>query len=420
MYKRLATQNIKCGLNKVKIFNDNAYLSIVLDNAITELKLSFNDKKVYTKVLYGVVENKMMIDYNLSPLIKGKRVKPFIKNILRIGVYVIDYLNMKDHFIVNELVKIVKKDDYKSAMFVNGVLRNYQRNEKPKIDHLSEVEKLSLELSLPIELTSLLYKQYKSEIIKFFESKTVYNTYRINTLKTKVKNVLEVLDKLGVTYNINNVTLSTKESLIDSDLFKEGYIIAQDASSIRVGEVVNPSPGSSVLDACSAPGGKSLHMASIMENKGSITSCDVYEHKLNKINDNAKKLGVSIINTLLADATSFDYKQKFDYCLVDVPCSGLGVINHKPDLKYHISIKDIEEINSLQKKIIRHVKDYVKDGGILVYSTCTINKFENEWLIKDFLNEFKEFKKLEEEIILPNELQDGFYICKMRKEKIHE
>lgn len=413
MYKRLAT-------DLVKIFNDNAYLSIVLDNAITELKLSFNDKKVYTKVLYGVVENKMMIDYNLSPLIKGKRVKPFIKNILRIGVYVIDYLNMKDHFIVNELVKIVKKDDYKSAMFVNGVLRNYQRNEKPKIDHLNEVEKLSLELSLPIELTSLLYKQYKSDIINFFESKTVYNTYRINTLKTKVKNVLEVLDKLGVTYNINNVTLSTKESLIDSDLFKEGYIIAQDASSIRVAEVVNPSPGSSVLDACSAPGGKSLHMASIMENKGNITSCDVYEHKLNKINDNAKKLGVSIINTLLADATSFDYKQKFDYCLVDVPCSGLGVINHKPDLKYHISIKDIEEINSLQKKIIRHVKDYVKDGGILVYSTCTINKFENEWLIKDFLNEFKEFKKLEEEIILPNELQDGFYICKMRKEKINE
>ena len=413
MYKRLAT-------DLVKIFNDNAYLSIVLDNAITELKLSFNDKKVYTKVLYGVVENKMMIDYNLSPLIKGKRVKPFIKNILRIGVYVIDYMNMKDHFIVNELVKIVKKDDYKSAMFVNGVLRNYQRNEKTKIDHLSEVEKLSLELSLPIELTSLLYKQYKSDIIKFFESKTVYNTYRINTLKTKVKNVLEVLDKLGVTYNINNVTLSTKESLIDSDLFKEGYIIAQDASSIRVAEVVNPSPGSSVLDACSAPGGKSLHMASIMENKGSITSCDVYEHKLNKINDNAKKLGVSIINTLLADATSFDYKQKFDYCLVDVPCSGLGVINHKPDLKYHILIKDIEEINNLQKKIIRHVKDYVKDGGILVYSTCTINKFEIEWLIKDFLNEFKEFKKLEEEIILPNELQDGFYICKMRKEKIHE
>ena len=114
------------------------------------------------------------------------------------------------------------------------------------------------------------------------------------------------------------------------------------------------------------------------------------------------------------------YNNKFDYCLVDVPCSGLGVLSHKPDLKYHITLKDINDINDLQKKIIRHVKDYVKDGGILVYSTCTINKLENEWLIKDFLNEFKEFVKLEEEIILPSGMQDGFYICKMRKEKIHE
>ena len=161
-------------------------------------------------------------------------------------------------------------------------------------------------------------------------------------------------------------------------------------------------------------------MAAIMENTGSITSCDVYEHKLNKIVDNANKLGVKIITPLLADATSYIYKEEYDYVLADVPCSGLGVIGHKPDLKYHITIKDIEDINKLQKQIIRHVKDYVKDGGILVYSTCTINKLENEWLIKDFLNEHKEFVKLEEEIILPNEYQDGFYICKMRKEKIHE
>ena len=161
-------------------------------------------------------------------------------------------------------------------------------------------------------------------------------------------------------------------------------------------------------------------MASIMNNEGSITSCDVYEHKLNKINDNAKKLGVSIINTQLADATSYNYNMMYDYVLADVPCSGLGVISHKPDLKYHITIKDIKEINELQKKIIRHVKDFVKDGGILVYSTCTINKYENEWLIKDFLNEFKNFVKLEEEIILPNDSRDGFYICKMRKEKTCE
>lgn len=413
MYKRLA-------LDLVKIFNEKAYLSIVLDNAIKELKLSLNDKKVYTKVIYGVCENKMMIDFNLAPLIKGKRVKPFIKNILRIGVYVIDYMNMKDHFIVNELVKIVKKDDYKSAMFVNGVLRNYQRSAKPSIDNLSVEEQLSLKLSLPLDLAKLLYKQYKDKLSSFFEHGNVINTYRINTLKVSVLEVEKMLKALNIEYNIEGVVIKSKESLLDTKMFKDGLIIAQDTSSIRVAEVVNPISGSSVLDACSAPGGKSLHMAAIMNNTGSITSCDVYEHKLAKINDNASKLGVTIIKTLLADATSYDYQNKFDYCLVDVPCSGLGVISHKPDLKYHITLKDIEEINALQKKIIRHVSKFVKDGSILVYSTCTINKFENEWLVKDFLNEFKEFIKLEEEIILPSSEQDGFYICKMRKEKICE
>ena len=413
MYKRLAQ-------DAVKIFNENAYLSICLDNAIKDLNLNINDKKVYTKILYGICENKMLIDYNLTPLIKGKRVKPFIKNILRIGVYVIDYMNMKDHFIVNELVKIVKKDDYKSAMFVNGVLRSYIRSEKPSMDKLSKQEQISLKLSLPLELTNLLYKQYKDNLLKFFEGGNVVNTYRINTLKVSLEKIKELLDALNIEYSLDGVVIKTKESLLNTELFKEGLIIAQDESSIRVASVVNPLSGSSVLDACSAPGGKSLHMAAIMNNNGSITSCDVYEQKLNKINENAKKLGVNIIKTVLADATSFDYKEKFDYVLCDVPCSGLGVIGHKPDLKYHITLKDIEEINNLQKNIIRHVSKYVKDDGILVYSTCTINKFENEWLIKYFLYESKEFVKLEEEIILPTSSNDGFYICKMRKEKIYE
>ncbi len=413
MYKRLA-------MDAVKIFNEGAYLSIVLDNSIKDLNLNDSLKKVYTKILYGICEKRLLIDYNLSNLIKGKRVKPFIKNILRIGVYVIDYMNMKDHYIVNELVKIVKKDDYKSAMFVNGVLRSYQRCEKPNLSNLSTEEQVSLKLSLPLELSNYLYKQYKEKLLTFFECGNSINTYRINTIKTSVDEIKNILNELNVTYTINNVILKTKESLLNSDLFKNGYIIAQDESSIKVGLVVNPKKGSCVLDACSAPGGKSLHMGAIMENDGTITSCDIYEHKLTKINDNAKKLGVTIINTLLADAATYDYKNKYDYVLADVPCSGLGVIGHKPDLKYHITLKDIQEINLLQKNIIRHVKDYVKDGGILVYSTCTINKFENEWLIKDFLNEFKEFVKLEEEIILPNDTQDGFYICKMRKEKPSE
>ena len=281
-------------------------------------------------------------------------------------------------------------------------------------------EKISLELSLPLDLAKLLYHQYKDKLKDFFKVGSSINTYRINTLKVDIDTLCSKLKSDGIEFENEDVIIQTKVSLINTAYFKEGLIIAQDVSSIKVGQVVNPKKGAKVLDACSAPGGKSLHIAAIMENTGSITSCDVYEHKLNKIVDNANKLGVKIITPLLADATSYIYKEEYDYVLADVPCSGLGVIGHKPDLKYHITIKDIEDINKLQKQIIRHVKDYVKDGGILVYSTCTINKLENEWLIKDFLNEHKEFVKLEEEIILPNEYQDGFYICKMRKEKIHE
>lgn len=413
MYKRLAT-------DLVKVFNEGAYLSIVINNTFNELNLSVNEKKIFTKIIYGVVEKKLLIDYNLANLIRGKRVKPLIKNILRIGVYVIDYMNMKDHYIVNELVSTIKKNDYKSAMFINGVLRNYQRCEKPVLDKLSELERISIELSIPLDLCKLLYGQYKIKMIEFFDHDISYNSYRINTLKIDTKEVLDILEKEAISYEIKGVNLLTKETLISHSLFTEGYIIAQDSSSIRVGEVINPKPGSKVLDACSAPGGKSLHMATIMNNNGSITSCDVYEHKIKKIEDNAKKLGINIIKPLIADATTFDYQELFDYVLADVPCSGLGVIGHKPDLKYHLTIKDIEDINKLQKDIINNVKRYVKDGGYLIYSTCTINKLENEWFIKDFLRENKEFVKVEEEIILPNSKQDGFYICKMRKEVTNE
>ena len=163
MYKRLAT-------DLVKVFNENAYLAIVINNTFNELNLSVSDKKIYTKIIYGVVEKRLLLDYNLASLIKGKRVKPLIKNILRIGVYVIDYMNMKDHFIVNELVSTIKKSDYKSAMFINGVLRSYQRVDKPSLDKLSELERLSIELSIPMDLCSLLYKQYNNKMKDFFDS----------------------------------------------------------------------------------------------------------------------------------------------------------------------------------------------------------------------------------------------------------
>lgn len=411
MYQHLAQ-------DLIKIFNENAYLSIVLDNSIKELKLNLQSKKIYTKILYGVTEKKILIDFNLKNLLTGKRVKPYLKNILRIGAYVIDEMKMADYYIVNELVKTVKKTDYKGAMFVNAILRKYQNSPKPSLNALTIEEKVSIELSLPLDITKILYQQYGTQMLEFFKPAIFYNSYRINLLKTDVLAIDNALQQLKVNYEIKDDAIITKESLLSTDLFKTGLIIAQDISSMQVAKILNPKPYTNVLDVCSAPGGKSLHIATLMQNTGTITACDLYENKLNKILENALKLGITNINVMLADATNFVYPKQYDYVVCDVPCSGLGVINHKPDLKYHLKLNDIDDINQLQEKIINNAKKYVKLKGILLYSTCTINKNENELLIQNFLLKNPNFIKLEEELLLPSELQDGFYICKIQKIKL--
>lgn len=404
-------------LDLIKIFNEGAYLSIVLDNELLKLNLNEHDRKVFTLILYGVVEKKLLLDYNLSSFTKGKRIKPYLKNALRIGAFCITYTNIANHYIVNELVKVVKNKDYKGSMLVNGILRNYERSSLPSLNKLNDIDRISLSLSLPLDLTNLLYKQYKEKILDFYQKPNIYNTYRINTLKTNTQDVCKQLDSLNIEYKIVYDSIVTKTSLIGSDLFKEGLIIAQDLSSSAVGHFLKPTIGSSILDACAAPGGKSLHIATLMNNNGEIICGDIYEQKLEKINENARKLGITIIKTILADASNYDYNCLYDVVLADVPCSGLGVIGHKPDLKYRLTIDDINKIISIQNKIINNVKKYVKVNGILLYSTCTINKYENEWMIKDFLKENENFSLLDEKIILPSDTSDGFYICKMKRIK---
>ena len=409
MYKQLI-------LDLVKIINEDGYLSIVLDNSIKTLKLEDHDRRLYTKILYGVVEKKMLLDYYLQPYIKGKRTKAFIKNTLRVGAYCIDYTNIANHFIINELVSIVKKEDFRASQFINAILRAYIKDERRTLGNLSETSRISLEIGLNEEITDMLLKQYKNNVESFFEPAETSNTYRINTLKISIDDLHHELDNMNISYEAYDEAIITKESLLHTDLFKSGKIIAQDLSSMQVAKVAYEPRFNEALDCCSAPGGKSLHLAALMKNKGNILSCDIYSNKLDKIKENALKLGVTNITTLEASATDFDYGKQFDLVIADVPCSGLGVIRHKPDLKLRMTMNKIKEINELQKKIINHVTNYVAPGGVLVYSTCTINKLENEWLIKDFLRIHKEYKKIDEKIINPSKDTDGFYICKLLKE----
>mgnify|MGYP003417440811 CR=1 FL=1 len=406
------------------VFSQDAYLNLTINNMITSKADEYteHDKKIYVKVTSGVVENKLLLDYCLSKLIKGQRVKPFIKNALRVATYMISFMNTPNHYVVNEIVKVVKKEDFRASSFVNAILRRYINeniyNESlDEINKLEKLERLSILYSIDLELVKLLDSQYDELESILKPSMDKYNTYRINTLKTSVEEVLEILNKEEYIYENDGIVLKTKASLINHELFTLGKIIPQDASSIKVGLVASPDSNSRVLDACSAPGAKSMHMSAIMNNTGIIYSCDVHEHKIKLIESNAKKLGVTNVKTMLVDSSCVTFDEEFDTVLLDVPCSGLGVINHKSDLKYKMTLEKIKNINALQKQILNNLSKYVKVNGHLVYSTCTINKDENERLIKEFLENHQEFKMLEEHIIVQNYQadNDGFYIAKLER-----
>ena len=405
----------------VKIFNEDAFINLVIKERIDNLKEE--EKKLYTKILYGVVENKKWLDYLLKPYTTGKRFKPMYRNSLRAGVYAISYLNLADHFIVNSIVEMIKKKDFKGSKAINSILRNYIKDDryqkaKEEIKKVKEIEQEAIIYNIDEDLLKLIKNDYPREYYNILKNETeYYNNYRINYLKTSDEEIISYLNNNNIEYEKDNEQIITKANLIKTSIFEDGLILFQDASSCKVAKVVNPIPGSCVLDCCAAPGSKSFHMATIMNNQGTITSCDIYPHKTKLIEDEAKRLGITIINTNVCDGRNYNYDNMYDYVLCDVPCSGMGTMKHKPDVKLRLTIDKINEIVSLQKDILNNVSNYVKVDGTLVYSTCTINKDENERQIEGFLKTHNNFIKVYEESILPTNMNDGFYISKfIRKE----
>lgn len=407
-------------IDVTEVINNDGFVNLVLNKRINEL--SEENRKLYTKVLYGVVENKKWLDYLLSSYLRGKRVKPYLKNTLRIGVFVISYLNVANYYIVNELVKEVKKKDYNGSKFINSVLRNYikdnrQDKAEKEILLLDINEREAIKYNIDINVLKLIKEEYPNDYHDILKpADETFNTYRINYLKTTNEEVINFLKLNQIEYEINEEVLISKTSLINTVLFKEALIIPQDYSSIMVAKIMNPKANSYILDTCAAPGSKSFHLATILNNTGLITSCDIYPHKLELIKKEALRQGITNIEVKELDARNANYKKKYPYVLVDAPCSGMGTMKHKSDIKLKLTIEKIKEIESLQKEILNNVSNYVDDSGILVYSTCTINKGENELQIQNFLLNHQNYKILEEKQILPTNKNDGFYICKLKKE----
>ncbi len=407
-----------------RILNKGGYSNIVINEFFNKYELTNEEKALFTRLVLGTIEYKLTLEYYLEPFLKKKQ-KPWIHNLLLMSAYQIVYLNIPEHAIVNESVSIANLKDRSIGSFVNAVLRNFLRTEIRGFDNLDDLNKLSIKYSYPSWLVAYLLKDYKYEDVqKIFEENSLIRStsIRVNTLKSSLDEVMNVFDGEGIKYKKNNLVtngLMIDRNIINHSLFSSGKIIIQDIASQKVSEVLNPKKNSIIIDLCAAPGGKSSHIASIIENQGTIYACDIHDHKLKLMERNFKKLGVNCVKTQLVDARlvkDFVKQESFDYVLADLPCSGLGVLGHKVDLKYHMTLESIDEIIQLQEEILSSCSNLVKKGGYLVVSTCTINKKENEEQVRNFLKNNKNYEIEEEMTILPYMYHtDGFYICKLRR-----
>lgn len=408
-----------------KITANKAYSNIVVNEFLNKFEMNKEDKALFTKIVYGTIQHYITIEYYLQPYIGHKKQKSWVKNLIFLSVYQIVYLDIPDYAVLNEAVDVASLKDKYIGKFVNAVLRNFLRNDIRTFDGLDDINKLSVKYSHPSWLVAFLLKDYSYDIVEkiLIESIKVKNDFiRVNTLKTTKEEVLKIMESEEIKYEVSNLVengIMIYKPIASHNLFLKGFVTIQDISSQMVAEVASPKKDAIVIDLCSAPGGKSSHMAALMENTGTIYACDIHQHKLNLMDNAFRRLGVTNTKVQLIDArkiTDYVKGESVDYVLADVPCSGLGVISHKVDLKYQIDLDSIEEILSLQKEILESSYDIVKKGGYYIYSTCTINKDENERQIENFLKNHHDFEKVEEKTILPYEYHsDGFYICKMRR-----
>lgn len=411
-----------------------AYSNIVLDKFINENreKLSNLDINFISELVYGVVTWKLTLEYIIQKYSKTKikKMSDWVKNILYLGSYQIIFLDkVPKSAAVNESVNLCKKYNFKSVGLVNAILRKIEKSDYKELSNITNsITRISLKYSIPEWIVKKFCDEYgEEETANICQNLNLRPniSVRINRLKGKVelgeKGILEDFRTITGTKNITK----TKEYI-------EGNITIQDEAAGLSSFVLAPKEGEIVLDVCSAPGGKTTYLAELMHNKGKIVAWDIYEERLKQVEQNAKRLGIDIIQTEVHDATKLkeEYVEKFDKILLDVPCLGLGVIRRKPDIKWNRQEEDIKEISDIQFNILKTCSKYLKRNGTLVYSTCSMLKEENDAIIEKFIKE-ENFETVNIEEQIPNEFSkittnnmvqfllsqnhDGFFITMLKK-----
>ena len=432
-------------LNMLLEIDDKKQSHIVLKETLDSHKhLEKNQRAFVTRLFRGTIERQIELDYIIDAFSKTPtgKMKKVIKYILRMSVYQLKYMDsVPVSAVCNEAVKLTAKRKFVGLKgFVNGVLRNIAKNinsvEYPK----NETEMLSVKYSVPQWIIDMWNEQYGNEqtvkMLLGLYSRTE-TTVRCNESKATVEDIIKSLKYAGVEVKTSEIYdkalfISNYNSLTDLDVFNSGMITVQDLSSMMVGLAANPKEGDYVIDVCAAPGGKTLHISELMNRTGIVEARDLTKYKVSLINDNIKRLGNKNIITKVMDATVMDEKsiEKADIVIADLPCSGLGVINKKSDIKYNVSKEQILELVKLQRKILTVVSKYVKKGGTLIFSTCTVNKYENdenvEWIEKNLpfkplslgenFPEITDRNKNYVQIFTGDYGMDGFFISKFIKQ----
>ena len=411
----------------LKVEQGSGYSHLLIDQQMKQKTLSHKDEGLLTEIVYGTIQRQMTIDYYLEPFIQTKKsLQPWVTVLLRMSYYQMFFLDrIPDHAIIHEAVEIAKQRGHQGiGSFVNGVLRNVRRKKQRDIaDIVNKETRLAIETSHPEWLINRWIDAYGYDTVKAMAEANLMKkpvSVRVQPLKMTRHEAMTVLEKEGYAVEPSKISpqgIVIKEgNILHASLFKKGMLTIQDQSSMLVTEILNPKEHSFVLDTCSAPGGKTTHIAEKMQNKGNIHAYDIHKKKAQKVQDSAKHLGIDIVVANGHDARKLDDyydAETFDYILVDAPCSGLGVIRSKPEIKYHKTAEDIENLASIQLDILKHVAPMLKKSGTLVYSTCTVDKAENEAVIQQFLTTHDEFT-VDESFIqeLPVPLQQSNGITK--------
>ncbi|MBU9712464.1 16S rRNA (cytosine(967)-C(5))-methyltransferase RsmB [Evansella tamaricis] len=385
----------------IKIEKNQAYSNLLLNETIKQSKVLEKDVPLLTELVYGTLQYKRTLDFYLSTFSKKtlNKLDLWVLILLRMSLYQMVYLDrIPDRAAIHEAVQIAKKRGHQGISgMVNGILRSIQREGLPNIDSIEDpVEKMAVGTSHPTWLISRWLDQYGSERTELMAKANLQHpTYsaRVNLLKGSVVDAILSLEQDGIeskkSDQIPESIIITKGSIIGTKAFKEGWLTIQDEGSMLVAHALSPEKDQMVLDACAAPGGKSTHLSERMQNTGKIISLDIHKHKVGLIEQQANRLGLTNIHANLLDArkaTENFEKESFDRILVDAPCSGLGVIQRKPDVKWTKTEEDIFRLSSIQKDILDSVWPLLKKGGRLVYSTCTVDLEENNHVITSFVS----------------------------------